>query len=107
MSYDVDLDCTCGQPCCKGRLLEWNYTSNCSPMWNAAGVDLQDFNGKTARECLLTLASAIETLRRNPEVFTSMNPENGWGSYETLVPALIGMRDAFVKFPDGIVSVNW
>jgi hypothetical protein len=53
MSYDIWLEDESGT-----EVADWNYTSNCSPMWRAA---------------------------------KAMNPPNRWGSYDSLVPALVDL----------------
>jgi hypothetical protein len=108
MSYDVYLledPCpTCGHT--KGYDFNWNYTSNCSGMWREAGVDLASFDGRQVSACVVELAVAIQTLEREPERFIAMNPANGWGSYESLVPALKQLLRAFEEHLTAKVEVS-
>ncbi len=88
MSYDVSLTIDTG-----GTELAyvgggWNYTSNCVPMWRTAGADLNGFHGKPAGDCLPVLEAAIKRMEDDPNTFRVMDPPNGWGSYDTLLPAL-------------------
>lgn len=85
--------------------LYWNYTSNCSPMWRAAGADLAEFHGKTTDECVPILRSGIAELANNPEKYQAMNPENGWGSWESLVPRLAELLIALENHPGAVVKV--
>jgi hypothetical protein len=52
------------------------------------GLDGRDF-----------LAAIVAELEREPAKYEAMNPENGWGSYETLLPVLRKMRDAVPDWP--------
>jgi hypothetical protein len=106
VSYDIWLEIDTGgpEPACVGR--DWNYTSNCVPMWRAAGADLAEFHGKSAADCIPVLSAAIELLRAEPARFEAMDPENGWGSYETLVPALEALLANFEHHPRATVGVS-
>lgn len=107
MSYDIWLEADIGDG---KRLplaaLDWNYTSNCGPMWRAAGADLADFDMLPAGECTADLRSAINNMLADPDRFRAMNPENGWGSYDTLLPALCRLLAAFEEAPKAIVRVS-
>lgn len=110
MSYDIcataQIDLGGPEPYTVTTLGYWNYTSNCGPMWRAAGVDLAEFDGKTAGECLAKLQPAIDELKTNPAKYRAMDPPNGWGSYDTLLPALAELAQAFAAAPVAIVSVS-
>lgn len=105
MSYDVWLEAELGgdEPVTWGN---WNYTSNCGPMWRAAGADLAEFHGKNADECAEVLRRAIAEMRANPAKYRAMDPSNGWGSYDSLVPALEELRLQFLKAPHARVVVS-
>lgn len=105
MSYDVWLEIDTGgaEP---AALTDWNYTSNCGPMWRAAGANLSEFHGKVASECLPLLQMALALMRREPARFEAMNPDNGWGSYDTLLPALDKLAAQFAAHPKATVKVH-
>lgn len=107
MSYDIWLVIDTGgtEPARVGEL-DWNYTSNCGPMWRAAGADLAEFDGKPAGECFPILTDAIAELRANPEKYMAMNPPNGWGSYKSLIPALVELAKGLEPHPKAIVRVS-
>jgi hypothetical protein len=107
MSYDVWLTIDTGgpEPAVVGRD-SWGYTSNCAPMWRAAGADLGEFDGKLAGDCARLLRSAIVRMKAIPATFEAMNPENGWGSYKTLVPALERLLKEFELHPLATVRVS-
>ena len=114
MSYDVWLVIDAGEVDEDGKPklsdlggLDWNYTSNCSQMWCEAGADLQAFDGKLVSECLPLLQQALVVLGREPERFRAMDPPNGWGSYDSLVPKLRVLAEAFARYPKAIVRVSW
>jgi len=100
MSYDIWLT---GDP---EPPLDWNYTSNCSQMWCAAGADLRKFHGKIASECEPILRSAIDNMIETPARYIAMNPPNGWGDYDSLLDALSELLFALVDHPKAIVNVS-
>jgi len=106
MSYSIWLTIDTGgpEPACLD--LDWNCTSNCGPMWRAAGANLAEFDGKLAGDCLPILEKAIGEMRANPAKYIAMNPENGWGSYDRLVPALHELADGFSRHPKATVVVS-
>jgi hypothetical protein len=106
MSYDLALYADLGGPEPVSLRLNWNYTSNGAEMWCAAGANLAEFAGKTAGECLPALTAAVATMRAEPERFRAMDPPNGWGSYDTLLPALDELVAAFTEAPMARVWVS-
>ena len=85
-----------------------NYTNNCNPMIHAAGF--ADFpyevNGMGCEEFCSRLDSTLRTLRSDPKSFRFMNPENGWGDYDSLVRVLSEVLDSFDRFPSATVRVS-
>ncbi len=45
------------------------------------------------------LDAAIRELEAHPALYRAMDPPNGWGSYDRLLPVLRGMRDAVPEWP--------
>lgn len=114
MSYDVyiygpaePVECFhCGvtspqQP----QLFSRNHTSNTSGMWRKAGVDLAEIKGKRAGDLIEPLRTAIAHMVDNPDEYTPMNPENGWGSYESTIKFLRAILAACEEFPEGEMGV--
>lgn len=67
-----------------------NITHNLGPMAQHAGVYpylwRPDENAvKAAWQLIEPLASGLVRLRRDPDVYKPLNPENGWGTYDQLV----------------------
>ena len=108
MSYDISLVIDTGglAPATIGGADFWNYTSNCARMWRLAGADLAEFDGKTAGACLIVLEAAVMTMKRDPLPYLALNPDNGWGSYDTLLPALDELAAMFRAHPKATVVVS-
>lgn len=106
MSYDVGWSVPkcerCGQ---ESRDTDWNYTSNCAAMWRAAGCDIAEFHGKPVGECIVVLREGIAALKREPERYRAMNPANGWGGYDTLVPRLEALLEMYEAAPR--LAIGW
>lgn len=85
----------------------WNFTHNCNGMIRHAlhiaghpdGIWWDGFNGLSGPEGAAILNDVIRVLELNPEVYDAMNPENGWGSRETLVKVLTEMKNAVPEWP--------
>ena len=124
MSWDADLSnvcSTCGHEECYER---WNYTHNCNAMISAIVEEMgytlerhwlighmgkswfEILNGLTGAAGSAFLASILSSLYADPERFTSMNPRNGWGSYETLLPVLQDMHDVGMEYPTAVWKVT-
>lgn len=105
MSYDVYLEVDVGgkEPF---TIFDWNYTSNCAPIWRKAGCDIAEFDGKKAYELNVALSAAIYELTAHPDRYRELEPENGWGSLRTLVPSLRKLREKCVEAPLATVRVS-
>lgn len=105
----IDYCESCGQGLPETRREErevgaWNYTRNVTPMiaaaWSiATGAPIEHnwwdmLNGLDGPKGKSHIATVIRALESDPHHFRSMNPPNGWGSYDTLLPVLRAMRDA-------------
>lgn len=107
MSYDIYLTVDTGgpEPAYLGDM-DWNFTSNVSPMWREAGADLAEFDGKVAGECAPTLRQAITLMEADPDRFRAMDSPNGWGTYEHLMPRLRVLAEWFERHPKATVEVS-
>lgn len=118
MSWDADLTDDRGHN--EGS---WNYTHNCNgmieavltedevdstdePFWSALGGtgmgrgawwDL--LNRKSGPDGAALLHRIVLGLEADPERFRAMNPDNGWGDYDSLLKVLRDMRDAVPEWP--------
>jgi len=104
VSYDIWLEIDAGGPE-PLHIGYWNYTSNCAAMWKAAGIDLALCAVRDAGGCAEGLAGAIANLRADPTRFRTMDPPNGWGSYDTLIPALEELLELFESAPKARVGI--
>lgn len=110
MSWDADLVTTATRECphCGGTLDQeermvnsWNYTHNINPMIREAGDPgwWKSLSGLTGTEGRELLERVIKGLEADPERFRAMNPDNGWGDYDSLLTVLHEMRDAVPPEP--------
>lgn len=89
-----------------------NYTHNCSKMAVEAGVyeyvwrpeECSDV--KTAGDLVTPLRRAIQVMEDDPSRFKSLNPSNGWGSYETFLPWLREYLQACLKYPKAKIRAS-
>lgn len=111
MSLDVtlylDVDAGGAEPK-RCRLFEANYTHNCNRMADEAGIygyvwRPDENNVETASDLIEPLRSGIEKMKEYPEKFIALNPENGWGSYDTFLPWLERYLDACMEYPKALV----
>lgn len=103
MSWDLYVTCShCGRG--GGG---FNYTHNTNPMMSAAGCDPGAFDGLRAFEAMPKLRALLAELEAHPDKYRAMDPENGWGSYDSLLPVLREIETAVAEAPsDSLVSVS-
>jgi hypothetical protein len=113
MSYDISIWVPARPACahcdrgpddetCAGR---WDPTWNLGPMLRAAGFEPgsdSPLHGRPATEWAAVLRGAIERMEAEPERFRAMNPENGWGSYDGILPVLREMLEVCERYPHAI-----
>lgn len=101
---------------------EWNYTHNTSRMiytvlatvgWDFGERETgyppemrpcawwDNLNAMSGTEGEKYLGLIVSGFMEAPELFRSMNPENGWGDYDSLLDVLVKMRDCSAEFPAG------
>lgn len=120
MSWDAELVAERGT-----ELASWNYTHNVNVMIAAA---YESVTGEATEQCDGPLGPAIGAawwerldgtttdagdaylgqiiagLEADPERFRAMNPENGWGDYDSLLKMLLEMRETAANYND---TVKW
>jgi hypothetical protein len=103
-----------------------NHTSNVSPMYHQAmpgpyegggrydGVreseprgGLPGISGLSCAAAIVILRKGIRYMEDNREKMLELNPENGWGSYDTALKYLREILDACLAHPKGFVAVGW
>lgn len=116
MSWDATL--TYG-----GMFQDWNYTHNCNGMIGHVVDTLRPgardakraetgygswwdlLHGMNGEEGYKLLSQIVGGLSEAPAFFREMNPDNGWGDYDSLMRVLIEMRDASEAAPAASWSV--
>lgn len=93
------------------ELYHRNITHNLNTMAEKAGIYNElwrpDEIGITRAEDLIEpLREGLHRLKSDPEYYQQFNPENGWGSYETLIRFVSGYLDACYMYKDAKVEVS-
>ena len=85
-----------------------NYTHNCNEMIREAGLEEWPYEVEDlpAVELATKLDLAIANLEADPKKYRAMNPDNGWGSYDTLLPILRNVRDRCRTYPSARVRMS-
>jgi hypothetical protein len=85
-----------------------NYTHNCNGMANAVLNEdasetghswWRELDQKNGLESVGFLNRIISGLEADPHRFRAMNPDNGWGDYDSFLALLKRMRDAVPAWP--------
>jgi hypothetical protein len=105
MSYDVSVSIDTGN----GESLEeeiGNYTYNCSAMLTKAlvavgkeQISLSDMHGWDVSKVAFYLKDALQYMRENRKEFIAMNPDNGWGDFESWLEFLSKIYETCLKHP--------
>ena len=88
-----------------------NITHNLTEMAEAAGIyhllwRPEELGITKASQMIGPLSTGLKALKERPTFLKSLNPENGWGSYENLVLFVEQYLDACMASPDADVSVS-
>lgn len=116
--YGPDQTEACECPRCGNRhdhvesetLFSLNYTSNINPMIPTAeyhatiGRAYQD--GIKASELIAPLTSMVSKMADTPDACRALNPANGWGDYDRLMPLLRALLAACAENPDARVRIS-
>lgn len=127
MSWDANLEATVDGNKIQLPGCDWNYTHNCNQMIVAVLADAgkncgatwwtrfreesgdawwDHLHGKNGKDGAEFLRGVISGLERDPERFIEMNPENKWGSYESLVSVLREMLTKSERYPSATWSIS-
>lgn len=112
MSYDIDIEHHTIEIARAAGGLETevgNYTYNCGKMFAAAtGTDqwLSDLNGMTCKSAWLIVSRAVDEMEEHPDKYRAMNPENGWGDFDSFLKYVKKLKDACEKYPESKVVVS-
>ena len=61
---------------------------------------------ETAIDLIMPLIAGLGLLEGAPEHYRQFEPENKWGTYETLVSFVRGYLEACIEYPEAEVSVS-
>lgn len=116
MSLDITLynpvHCpTCGETVGREEVGEFNVTHNLGKMaqrahvysflWRAPEVGVE-----RAEQLIKPLEHALEEMARYPEIFYSLQPENGWGTLTGFTEFCTNLLEACKKHPDAEVHIS-
>jgi hypothetical protein len=102
VSFDDDSD--------SGEVYSANITHNLGKMAREAGIyealwRPEEIGITHTAQLIAPLNEGLALLKSNPERFTRLNPENGWGTYEGLVRFVADYLAACEAYPASEVSV--
>jgi len=86
----------------------WNYTHNCNGMLRTAGFEEWPYDVKSMRGTTFAekLSKTVEQMEKEPGEYRKMDPKNGWGSYDTLLPILKDMLEVARQYPSAFWEVH-
>ncbi len=92
-------------------IFERNITHNLGKMAGEAGIyealwRPEEIGITKAEELIPLLEAGLEKLLADPDRFTALNPENGWGTYEGLCKFVESYLSACKKSPDAEIEVS-
>lgn len=96
---------------CNNILYESNITHNLIDMAYEAKIyevlwKPEEVGITVARDLIDPLQEGLHRLKSDPEKYKEFNPENGWGSYETLVEFVENLLNACCRYPNAIIEVD-
>lgn len=88
-----------------------NITHNLNKMADAAGIYKhlwrpEEIGVTKASQLIDPLRNGLHELKSNPEKYKTLNPSNGWGSYEGLVNFVNNYLNACYEYPEAEVEVS-
>lgn len=106
MGWDlwIEIDAGADSPVQIGDSI--SYTHNCNDMLRKAGIYWPDHVGKTMEEFGPTLKAAIDDMENKKAEYEAMNPDNGWGSYATLLKNLRQIYEQAVPLKKAKLAVS-
>ena len=90
------------------ELYERNITHNVANMWGRAGIfnSLYNSGGKKAKEELENLREGLKKMEDSPAEYRKLDPENGWGDYDSALEFLREVVSYCAKYPNSIIWVS-
>lgn len=85
---------------------DFNMTSNLGPMYRAAGLDIGALDKYNCTDVAETILPRYEYLVAHPDEMRALEPENGWGDYESALKFLREIYDTCLDHPECFVEVS-
>lgn len=92
----------------KQTVYSGNMTHNVADMWREAGCydALYNSEGMCAETIKPFLQKALKAMVINKKGYETLNPENGWGDYQSAIEYLKEVLEACENNPEGIISIS-
>ncbi len=86
----------------------FGYTYNVAPMWYACYPlkGIRALNGFTGTKSIPLLRKLREHMEDNKEACEAVNPENGWGDYESALLFISKLIGAALRYPTEVWFVE-
>lgn len=106
MSLDVSLKGISGEV-----VYDANITHNLNTMAMEAGIyhalwRPEEIKASRAKDIIMPLTKGLLSLLKEPDVYKKYNPENGWGTYETLVDFTRLYLEACIEYPYAQILIS-
>ena len=93
------------------EVFDGNITHNLTKMAKEAGIYFalwrpEEVFIEKAWELVHPLSKGFRTLCSDPEHFRTLNPTNGWGTYDHFIEFVGNYLLACIAFPDADINVN-
>lgn len=87
---------------------EWNYTHNCNDMMRKAGYDwVYHLNGQLVSETVPKFEAMLNELESHPKKYRAMNPENGYGNYDSLCKKWREILPRAKEIVESVPNATW
>jgi hypothetical protein len=105
----MSLDLWMESPSCptcdhRNKTESFNQTYNVGSMWRLVfpGEKLVEIDGMPGKRSLKKLDKMLKELCVDPDKFQALNPENGWGSYDTFLSFIVNLANLARENPKWI-----
>ena len=115
MSWDVTIErqalthevCSWCEGHEQGSDFELNITYNVGNMLRRAGIHPKVLDGMSVTEALLIVKNGYAVMHDNPSYFDQFVPQNGWGTVETTLAALLSFLNVLEHGSHPDDKVRW
>lgn len=87
--------------------ITFNVTKMVYEASDRAGFDIPSLgnwlNGKKCKEVLPAILKILDELLADPDYFEALNPDNGWGNYDSLVLKWKSLATACTQYPEAMI----